>query len=134
MAGRIAGRIWGSLNSLVMGREGIILRLKQGEAEKLRSYYKKIQSEVHTGIGRLISETVVNVHRDTVSPASFPVVTGSLRASYTFESDETKGAVYSDLDYAPGIEDTQPHLYPALKSNERRFYKAVDKLLQKAKR
>ncbi len=102
-----------------MRREGVRAELNKKDLKKVQNLMGQTRKVSDGAVTDLIGRTVIKVHRDTVSPASFPVVTGALRSSYMMEVEKYRGAVYSELEYAPYVEhgthkmSPQPHLIPA---------------------
>lgn len=118
-----------------MDKAGITIEMNQKYLQKLEQFMDDLSNNSYDGMKLIIAETAVNIHRDTTSPSSFPVVTGALRASYSIDVQDMEGSVYSELDYADNVESgigqpAQPHLVPAYEKNISRFYRAVDKLIE----
>jgi len=141
-------------------KSGITVEMERRQQQALMKAMDNISSQTETGIKKVIAQSVIDIHRDTISPGTFPVVTGSLRASYLPEVKDMEGSVYSELDYAgyvefgtgafvnvpEGFEEMalrskgkgirqvnrrpQPHLAPAYERNLPRIDAAIDKLLK----
>jgi hypothetical protein len=112
------------------------LKVNQRQLTNLVKEFREIPKEIESLTERLVKETVVNIRHDTISPPSFPVRTGTLRASYTLQAKGLQGSVYSEVEYAPNVEfgfgqRPQPYLEPSFKHNSERFEKALDKLIEK---
>lgn len=98
----------------------------------------KFDKAVEDGVVKIIDETAMEVHRDTVQNA--PVITGSLKTSYQIDNRsvkrEKKAHVYTEIEYAPNVEfgirqSGTPHFVPAIEKAKPRFEKAMDNLLKR---
>jgi hypothetical protein len=116
-------------------KSGIVVEMDRRQKEELMKAMDVISSQTEIGVKKVIAQGVIDIHRDTISPGTFPVVTGALRASYLVEVKDMQGSVYSEIDYAAAVEDgigqpAQPYLIPAYRRNLPRIDAAIDKLLK----
>ena len=114
-----------------------VIEIKEESYNKLMANLAEIPVTVGEKTQRIIGETILNIQADTIEPASFPVITGNLRASYDIDLQPGEGAVYSELDYAPYIEfgtmtgiRPQPYLMPAYEKHIPIFFRAMEKMLE----
>jgi hypothetical protein len=115
------------------------LKVNQRQLTNLVKEFRDIPKEIEGKVERMVKEFAIDTRHDTISPPSFPVVTDTLRPSYTAQAKGLQGAVYSEVEYAPNVEfgfgqRPQPYLMPAYEKNSKRFFKALDILIKKVTR
>lgn len=119
-----------------MGRNFVKIEIEENSLRNNIKRLSKIDQFAKKSIVKVVSETAVNIARDTVTPSNFPFITGRLKGSYDSDIRDTKNTLtaeaFSTVNYAPEVEGRKPFFYPAIEENTDIYYKALEKIIEKA--